>query len=704
MRICLVSQEVSGVRGGGIGTYVVEAGRALRRAGHETCLLTRGGSRKAKRRLASVPGFDRVVLADLDAARAPLRFEHGEPHYGYSTLVHAALQRPDMDFDYVEFPDYRAEGLVSLQEQRCFGTFGETVLGVTLHTPSWESWMADRQAHRADLDVHQLCALEDEAIRIAPLVHSPSSSLAQAVAKRLDLDREIRILRYPMELPTELPEGPRSGRRLDELSFLYFGRLEPRKGVIELVEAFGELPHLALRLIGADTPLSAWGTSIRADLESRLPPNVEILDAIDREKLLAELESVDVCLFPSLFENWPNVCLEAMAAGRIVIGSRQGGMAEMIEDGTNGFLIDGGSSEAVVRVLTETLPKHLDRFEELGGAAARRARALSAPRRFSTDLERNVESARSAAPPATSVAMADRRVSVVLPFDGSDETRGALRSLRRQTHPNVRTILVASSQAEAEAARALRGGSQERPPARVVVSDLALPGALRNCGIRQSDGGYVLFLEPRERLLPEAVQLGLECLERNPASVFASPQVAEAAGSSAATARVRNPLPFDRSIALLGNRFGAGGTLFRRSLFEELEIRFDELLRSEVELALWLDLDHRGLRGEWIPRPLCETLESEEALDIRRLGEHQATMGLLIERHWHGSAPADRRALIALFATAGTAIADAAGGRRMEIATAFAELARRAPRLAGALQRGLGGLRAAAIRRRGHSA
>ena len=52
------------------------------------------------------------------------------------------------------------------------------------------------------------------------------------------------------------------------------------------------------------------------------------------------LNAVDICIFPSLWENFPNVCLEAMAAGKAIIGSQSGGMADMLEDAESGFLID----------------------------------------------------------------------------------------------------------------------------------------------------------------------------------------------------------------------------------------------------------------------------------------------------------------------------------------------------------------------------
>ena len=684
MKVCLVSQEVAGVRGGGIGTYVVEAGKALRRAGHETWLVTRSGLGRSP----AVPGFDHVVFADRGAEGRRLEFRNGEPHYEYSVQVHETLTNLGIELDYIEFPDYRAEGLVALQEQLCFGTYGRTVLGITLHTPSWEAWMADGQAHRADLRFHQLRLMEDEAIRIAPLLSSPSTSLAAVVADRLKLERQITIRRYPMELPSEIPEPPAPGRRIEDLSFLYFGRLEPRKGVSALVEAFRRLPSLSLTMIGGDTPLSSTGTSVRKNLERDLPQNVSIIDHVDRDRLVERLARFDVCIFPSLFENWPNVCLEAMAAGRLVIGSERSGMAEMIEDGVGGFLIDAGSADAIVDCLNGRLPRHLDRLDEIGTAAALRARELCEPRRFADSLAASIEEART--PDSTTPSIRDDgRVSVIIPLTPGCNPEPVLGSLVAQSHGDLEILLPASPDAGAE--RAHLGEAQTGDlQIRIVEASGYSIGSLRNAGLRSSTGEYVLFLEPTDELATEAIRLGVEALVRNSEAAFSVPRTSES-GSSL----VHNPLEYANEIALLGNRFGDSETLFRRSLFLDNDLEWDDVLPSQIGLALWMDLGRLQVHGVRMPRTLCTSdRKSNAAADSRSLAEHPAAMGLLIQRHWE-CGEVDRDALTALFASAGVAVAGTVGDRQVEIADTLAALARRAPRLTAILLRLARWLRAA---------
>ncbi|MBW2151167.1 MAG: glycosyltransferase family 4 protein [Deltaproteobacteria bacterium] len=65
----------------------------------------------------------------------------------------------------------------------------------------------------------------------------------------------------------------------------------------------------------------------------------------------------DVAILPSFFEGMGRVLLEAMAMKKPVVGSRVGGIPELIEDGVNGFLVDPGNIDqlaaAILRILKD---------------------------------------------------------------------------------------------------------------------------------------------------------------------------------------------------------------------------------------------------------------------------------------------------------------------------------------------------------------
>jgi glycosyltransferase involved in cell wall biosynthesis len=650
MRICFVSKEVEGVRGGGIGTYVVEAGRALTAAGHEVWLLTEDAGLDAAQRaaIADLDAFHRVATVER---RAEPRWFHANERHGHAACVHEALQSLGVAFDYVEFPDYHAEGAVALREQQLFRSHGDAVMAVTLHTPSYECYGWNGQLHRAMEAEWETFALEDQAIRDAPFLHAPSAAMRDVVCGRLGLPtRDVAIVPYPMRPMPAAPLPTR--RRLEDLKFVFFGRIEPRKGVTALLEAFRLLPDLRLRLVGADTPFAPLGGSYREWLQARAPANVSFLGSLPRRQLLAELAETDVCILPSVFENWPNACIEAMQLGRVVVGSRHGGMSELIEDGVSGLLVDGRDPAAIaacVRGLGQRLPA----LPGIGAAAAARARSLADPSRYAATIERLVAERRRAAPVPAAVR-APARVSIVVPFHRDVETiDAAVDSALAQDHHDVEVLIVDDGSPLPDAPEALARQRRKDPRVRVAAKPNGGLSSARNHGIAHATGELLLFLDADNVALPAYASAAAQTLARHPEFGFVVPYVRflRADGSEHG---VYNPLPFRRELALRMNRFGDAGACFRASVFRDTGVRYDERLRSFEDWALWLDLDRCGVRGTCVPRVLYHYRERDGSM-VQRDGwsSLNASIGLMIADHLAGCDPATRDLLFCLQQTWG---------------------------------------------------
>ncbi|MFY7947843.1 MAG: glycosyltransferase [Gemmatimonas sp.] len=650
MRICFVSKEVGGVRGGGIGTYVVEAGYALTAAGHEVWLLTEDSGLDAGQRaaIARLDAFHRVV--PIMRAAEP-RWFHANERHGHAARVHETLQAVGVAFDYVEFPDYHAEGAVALREQRLFRSHGDALLAVNLHSPSYECYGWNGQLHRAMEGEWETFALEDQAIREAPFLHAPSAAMRDVVCGRLGLPtRDVAVVPYPMR---PLSAAALTGkRRLEELRFVFFGRIEPRKGVTALLEAFRQLPGLQLKLIGGDTPFAPLGGSYREWLQARAPANVSFVGPLPRRELLAELARADVCILPSVFENWPNACLEAMQLGRVVIGSHHGGMAELIEDGVSGLLVDGRDPGAIAAGV-ERLAGLLQHLPAIGAAAAARARLLSDPARYAATIERLVAERRRAAP-AAATARTPARVSIVVPFHRDAGTiDAAIDSALAQHHPELEVLVVDDGSPLPDAAEVLARQARKDPRVRVVSKPNGGLSSARNHGIAHATGELLLFLDADNVLLPEYAGLAADVLARHPEYGFVVPYV-RFLRSGGDEHGIYNPLPFRRELALRMNRFGDAGACFRASTFAATGLRYDERLRSFEDWALWLDLDRVGVRGTCIPRVLYHYCERDGSM-VQRDGWDclNPSIGLLIADHFGIPDPATRDLLFCLQQTWG---------------------------------------------------
>lgn len=642
MRICLVSNELAGFRGGGIGTYVAEAGKALTAAGHEVWLLTSDPANELSpqlcRQLREHPDFARVLYAGEGLAKdlLELRFSYGSEAYRHSWLVHQTLMNCGQDFDYIEFPDYNAEGYVALQEQHLFRSYGDSILALCLHSPTHEIYEYNRQLHLIGPRERQISVLEDAAIRQAEVLTCPSRRLLAMLQSRLQPRDKGQVLHYPMQLSSGSPRGPVPREHLQDLSFLYFGRIEPRKGVDKLIEAFRRMPKLSIELIGGDGSYSPFGASYVDYLSKDLPANVRISGAMDRQQMLARIKDSDVCILPSTWENWPNTAIEAMAAGRVVIGGQNGGMGEMIEHGLSGFLVDGEDSDSIVKVVQEDLATALPKLDEIGSRAGERIRELCSPSAYVNGIEERVDSQRQKSPGNAKAATDSALVSVITPYFREDEPvlAAAVDSALAQTHKNLELIIVNDGSPRADAAKILSAMEKRDLRIRVLHKSNGGLASARNFAIDAAKGEFILFLDADNILDRGYAATGLQAFANQPETSALSVQCRHFEKTPGDGPGVFNPLPFHPSLCILRNVFGDAGSMFRRDVFHAHGLRFDSAVDLYSDWALWLDCANVGLQVEPIPRLMFHYRVHGESSSAQQAWDHHLPLlGLLIERH-----------------------------------------------------------------------
>lgn len=128
------------------------------------------------------------------------------------------------------------------------------------------------------------------------------------------------------------------------LHFLYIGQVAKHKGVGLLLETFSRLPV-------RDIQLSVIGTGDQLpELKAKYAGDARIVfhgfvTGQEKEKLMKKCH---VAVVPSMwYENSPKVIYEAYRLGMPVVGSRIGGIPELIDDGKSGLLFEAGSREAL---------------------------------------------------------------------------------------------------------------------------------------------------------------------------------------------------------------------------------------------------------------------------------------------------------------------------------------------------------------------
>ena len=205
------------------------------------------------------------------------------------------------------------------------------------------------------LHVHDVVERVPRMWRLADVVLADS----QAVADELG-SLEAHVVGCPIEptpAPVDAPWTP-DGRPVVG----YVGRIEPRKGVLDLARAATSIEARVV-VVGSNP----YATD-RAYVEAVDATNgIERYDWVDDAAGL--MGALDVLVLPSHQEPFGTVLAEAMNAGTPVVATRVGGIPDVVEDGVTGRLAPPGDPVALAAAVNEVLARRA----EMGAAGPARA-------------------------------------------------------------------------------------------------------------------------------------------------------------------------------------------------------------------------------------------------------------------------------------------------------------------------------------------
>jgi len=122
---------------------------------------------------------------------------------------------------------------------------------------------------------------------------------------------------------------------------LYSGRLSYEKGIKTLIKAISLCRGVKL-LIAGDGPLRV---ELEALAEELAPNYIEFLGYVDKKNLQKVISDTMFVVVPSQwYENFPYSILESFAMGKPVLGSKIGGIPELLKDNRTGFLFEPGNA------------------------------------------------------------------------------------------------------------------------------------------------------------------------------------------------------------------------------------------------------------------------------------------------------------------------------------------------------------------------
>ncbi len=617
-RICIATWEIEGPsRNGGIGTAYTSLAEASRRAGHEVTILYLLGSFCANGNIIDwadhyreVKGIELVPLPLPPTPRIHAAWASSVSYHAYNWLKAEAGR-----FDIIHFPECQGIAFYSVLAKRQGLAFKDCTFVISTHGPTF--WVKESsQDFLGNLGELEIDYLERVSVSAADSLTSPSRYLlGWMLSKGWELPPEVYIA--PYILPENITHDDRQIATVHRgiREFVFFGRLELRKGLKLFCDAIDELSlaypegGFEVTFLGKETMM--FGRSSIGYISDRSRKWTMPWRVVANRGQAGAMEYLRkpgrLAVISSLVDNYPNTVLECIGGGIPFIASAVGGIPEIIaaEDHPN----------VCFEPKSHRLAARLRQVLEQGAYTARPASRLSHTeaswvnwhQSLITEADRRAEAGAGPeeAPPL---------VSICFPYEaGSRRAAATLATLRQQDYPNLELILVPCGEspsgtnlADAQDLGALR--------CQTIFQASTAMGDARNAAIAAASGPYVMLVDDNTLL-------------KNPAAISTFMQVARTTGADIITATIsfylgssesriehsRRPfLGGDIATGAFVNCFGSTNALMRRDVITRIGGFLYDSATTLDDWELMARAALAGLKIETIAEPLIWYREDED--------------------------------------------------------------------------------------------
>lgn len=381
MHIVYVSREYPpSKRAGGIASYIKEMATSLVAIGHKVTVIaasddTRLSSDKIEEgvRVIRLEGGN-FIVPEVE----PMAFyKHFRGLYRYKSYCKRIY---DMvltlkNIDVIEVAEFGAESFY-------LHNIGKPVI-IRLHAATLV-WQNSIDGHRGatwkNLRHHYIDIQELNEIKRSKYISSCSMSLKQMMIEWLGIEESrIKVIYNPVNVSKWSDCKNKTSN--NDFQILQAGTITKVKGCEDLIKACILLKKktgwkLTLKIVGKNSCFTEY-------LRKTYGQNkwISIGQQVQREELKQLYEQADVVCVPSWWENMPMACIEAMLCGCLVIGTKNGGISEIIQNGESGFFMKPQNPEYLAMKLEEVLSLNIERKLEISSNASRRIKTT-----FSTDV------------------------------------------------------------------------------------------------------------------------------------------------------------------------------------------------------------------------------------------------------------------------------------------------------------------------------
>jgi len=619
MIIWLLTSEFPPDFGGGISTYCLETAQMFSSFGLKVTVITQDF------------GISETIHTQQNGYRI-IRFNPNKYYtssfLGYEANLSYAFAQVVKELvikegnpDIIESQEYMGIAYYLLQYKWLqYPVFKDFKVVLTLHAPSF-LYLEYNKVPTYQLPYFWVGEMERFCIRSADMIISPSQYLINELESRVKIDDlKIHILKNPYKTKEQYNK-----LKITKNKLLFFGKLIPQKGCLELISYFKQLWKegfkYPLTMIGGGNHLyHPEGIDMIDYIQKTSEHEIKsgkliLLGAVPPEKLDKYIADANIIIIPSVVDNLPYTVPEVMARGKIVLASIHGGQSEIIENGVDGFLFDHNNPKTFKDQLQQIISLPDERIKEIGEKAFSKIQKEFAYKniydqkiRLFENIALTGKSTKSfpfIRPQNILTSLPEPQsegelLSVVVPFFNMGKyIAETIASIVNSTYKKLEIIVVNDGSTGNENLEIL-GILAKKYGIRVINKTNEGLSLARNEGARHAEGKYLAFLDPDDTIESHYFETAIRVLKSYDNLYFVGCW-AKYFGDSTGYWPTFNPEP---PYLLVHNMINSSALVYKKDTFLKAGLNDPKMVFGMEDYESVISMIEKGYQGVALPEPL----------------------------------------------------------------------------------------------------
>lgn len=354
---------------GGMPGYIYKASSALRKRGHQVYILTADNENRSWE-YRGIPVYSVKIIPQVT--------NFAWIAYGiYNVFRDLALQKKirklviELNIDIIQYTGWFGVGLLHSKQ-----------IGIPaiMRMSSYAKIQLVSSFSKNKINV--ISKMERWASKNMDGIFAPSYVIANSFSS--DIGREVEVIETPFEIEIMENEWDYSlyDKRISGKKYLlFFGRLTPDKGILTIARSLHHVlkEHKDIFFVFAGDLSIIDGKNvwdILQDYGCEYKDRILYLGSLRKVQLYPVIKNAYAVLIPSLMDNLPNSCMEAMYLQGIVVGTRGTSLDQLIEDHVSGLLIEPDNEKMLINAVNEILDMTIEKMNNLREQARKRINML----------------------------------------------------------------------------------------------------------------------------------------------------------------------------------------------------------------------------------------------------------------------------------------------------------------------------------------